>query len=138
MAKVTQFSVGLDNKLGTLAKLCGILKRAKVNINAVTLSMDGECGWVRLVASPTVAAKAALTKAHYNFSTQRVLKLDVPHRAGALRGVATRLTKAGININYVYGSNPVGGTSSTLLLSVSDLDRAAELFDDLTTGELAV
>ena len=132
MAKVTQFSIGLDNKPGTLAKVCGVMKRAKVNIHAISLSMDGECGWVRVVATPTPAAKAALTKARYSFNTQRVLKIEVPHKSGAIRGVATRLTKAKVNINYVYGSNPEGGQSSSLVLSVSDLDRAAALFDDWT------
>ncbi len=132
MAKVTQFSIGLDNKPGTLAKVCGVMKRAKVNIHAISLSMDGECGWVRVVATPTPAVKAALTKAHYSFNTQRVLKIEVPHKSGAIRGVATRLSKAKVNINYVYGSNPEGGQSSSLVLSVSDLDKAAALFDDWT------
>ncbi|MBN2563974.1 MAG: hypothetical protein JXQ75_23915 [Phycisphaerae bacterium] len=130
MAKVTQFTVGLDNRPGTLGKLCGVLKRARVNIEAIALLMDGECGWVRFVGTPTASVKSALAKARYSFGMQRILRLEVSHRSGALRGVATRLAKAGININYVYGSNPEGGTSSTLLLSVSDLDRAAALFED--------
>ncbi len=132
MAKVTQFSIGLDNKPGTLAKVCGVMKRARVNIHAISLSMDGECGWVRLVATPTPAAKSALKRAGYSFNIQRVLKIEVPHKPGTLRGVATRLSKAGVNINYVYGSNPEDGQSSSLVLSVSDLDKAAALFDDWT------
>ena len=130
MPVVTQFSVGLNNEVGALAKLCGHLKRAKVNIEAIALLTDGECGYVRLVATPPSAARAALSKGGYTFSTHEVLQLEVPHKSGALRGVATRLAKAGVNINYIYGSNPIGGTSSTLLISVSDIAEAIRLFED--------
>jgi len=130
MPVATQFSVGLDNRVGTLAKLCGQLKRGKVNIEAIALLIDGECGWARFVGTPESAVKAALHKGGYTFSTHDILKLEVPHKAGALRGIATRLSKAGININYLYGSNPEGGTSSTLIISVSDLEGALKLFED--------
>ncbi len=125
MAKATQFCVGLDNKPGTLAKLCGTLKRAKVNIEAITVSDNAECCWVRLLASPAATAKKALTKARIDFCTQQILKLRVANRAGELEGIAARLAKAKVNINYVYGSN-AEGPSSTLVISVSDLDRAAK------------
>jgi hypothetical protein len=128
MARVTQFCIGLDNTPGTLAKLCAVLKRANVNILAISVADNTECSWVRLVASPTVKAKAALTKARVNFSTQRVLLLKVAHRPGQLERIAARLSKARVNINYVYGSN-AEGPSSTIVLSVSDLNRAAKAVD---------
>ena len=123
MAKATQFCVGLDNKPGTLARLCAALRRAKVNIEAITVADNAECSWVRLVAAPAAAAKAALTKGRFNFCTQRVLALSVANRPGELARIAAKLARARVNINYVYGSN-AKVPSSTLVLSVSDLDRA--------------
>jgi len=127
MAKATEFCIGLHNKPGTLAKLCGALKRAKVNIDAVSVSENAECCWVRMVASPPATAKKVLTKARYHFCLQPVLALPAHTRPGELERVASRLAKAGVNINYVYGSNAKGGPS-TLVLSVSDLKRAASAF----------
>ena len=124
MAKATEFCIGLDNKPGTLAKLCGALKRAKVNIDAVSVSENAECCWVRMVASPAVAAKRTLTKGQYHYCVQQVLTLPAHNRPGELERFATRLAKAGVNINYVYGSN-AKGVASTLVLSVSDLKRAS-------------
>lgn len=129
MPKATQFCVSLDNKPGSLAKLCTALKRARANIEAIALSDTGECGWVRLVVQPVAAAKAALIKAGYHFLTQPVLVLQPPHRPGELARVAARLAKTGVSINYVYGSNGEGALS-ILVLSVSDLDRALELFGE--------
>ncbi|MFH0980832.1 MAG: hypothetical protein V2A79_04765 [Planctomycetota bacterium] len=125
MAKATQFCVGLDNQPGTLAKLCAALARAKVNIGAISVADNAECCWVRLVATPTAAAKAALKKGRFNFCTQRVLTVKLANRPGELQGIAAQLARAGVNMNYVYGSN-AEGASSMLVLSVCDLDRAAK------------
>ena len=125
MSRATQFGVGLDNKPGTLAKLCGTLRRAKVNIEAISVSGDLECCWVRLIAAPVAAAKAAMTKAGYHLTTQRVLTMRVPPQRGELERIAGQLGRAGVNIDYVYGSTAEG--PGTLVLCVSDLDRAAKV-----------
>jgi hypothetical protein len=54
-----------------------------------------------------------------------VLMLRVVNQRGELARIAAGLAEAGININYVYGSN-AEGPSSTLVLSVSDLKGAAK------------
>ena len=127
MARTTQFCVGLDNKPGTLAKLCGTLKRAKVNIEAISVADSADCAWVRLIASPTATAKRALTKGRYNFCTQRVLAVKAANRPGELERITAKLAKARVNVNYVYVSS-AAGTGSKLVFGVSDLNRAAKLF----------
>ena len=126
MAKGTQFCVGLGNQPGTLAKLCAALARAKVNIDALSVADNADCCWVRLVASPAPKAKRALKRGRFNFCTQRVLTLKAANRPGELARVAARLARAGININYVYGSGATGA-GSVLVLSTCDVDQAAKL-----------
>jgi len=87
MAKATEFCIGLDNKPGTLAKLYGVLKRAKVNIDAVSVSENAECCWVRMVASPSATAKRILGKAKYHYCVQPVLTLAAHNRPGELERV---------------------------------------------------
>lgn len=125
MAKATQFSVGLANQPGMLAKLCGALKRAKVNIDAISVADGSDCCWVRLVASPAAKAKQALTRGRFGFSTQRVLTAAAQNRPGELEKLAGKLARAGVNVNYVYGSNAKAGPS-TLVFGVNDLNRAAK------------
>ena len=43
------------------AKLCTALKRAKVNIDAVSVSENAECCSVRMIAAPAAWARKALT-----------------------------------------------------------------------------
>ena len=125
MAKATQFCVAIMNKPGTLARLCRTLARAKVNIAAISIAENNEVSWVRLVASPAANARAALTKARLAYTTLPVLRLRLINRPGELARVAGRLSKAGVNINYVYGSNS-DSERSTLIVSGGDLNRAAK------------
>ncbi len=126
MPKATQFCVGLNNQPGTLAKLCAALSRAKVNIDAISVADNADCCWVRMVASPAPKAKRALKRGRFNVCTQPVLTLKAPNKPGTLEKVAAKLGRAGVNINYVYGSG-APGPGSLIVLSVSDLATAAKL-----------
>lgn len=120
--KAVQFSVGLDNTAGTLAKLCAVLRKARVNILAISVSDNADCGWVRVIAEPAAKARAALARARYTVCAQLVVIADITDTPGALEGVATCLAKAGVNVNYVYGSH--GSGDAELVLGVSDAEAA--------------
>jgi hypothetical protein len=134
MSKATQFCVAILNKPGTLAKLCRTLANAKVNIAAISVCDNNECALVRLVASPASAARAALSKGKFTYTTLPVLKLGLRNRPGELARVANRLTRRGVNINYVYGSSSGGGSGgavsdeerSTLIVGAKDINAAAK------------
>lgn len=136
MPKIVQFSVGLDNSAGTLARLCAMLHHAGVNIEAISVSDNTDCGWVRLIATPAERAREALAKARYTVCAQLVLALSLENEPGALGKLAARLAKAGVNINYVYGSTPPG-EDSTLILGVSDVDAAMEALGDTVDARRA-
>ncbi len=125
MARATEFCLGLDNKPGTLAKLCGTLKRANVNIDAISVSDNAECCWVRMIASPTAKAKKVLKRAGYRPCTKPVLRINAEHRPGQLEAITSKLAEAGVNINYVYGSNGPAGTVSSVIVSVDNIRKAA-------------
>jgi hypothetical protein len=123
MPKAVQFSVALDNSAGTLAALCNRLKKARVNLAAISVSDNTDSGWVRLIATPSTKARTVLEKAGYTVCATLVVSLDLPNRPGELERIASRLARAGINIHYVYGSTS-SSNSSTLILGVSDVAKA--------------
>ena len=123
--RAMEFCVGLDNTPGTLGRLCSALRKAKVNVEAVSVSENTECCWVRLVVTPPATAKRVLTKGRYHFSTKAVLVVRAHNEPGQLAGLASRLGKAGVNIHYLYGSNPPGDIhGSIVVVSVDDLAKA--------------
>ena len=80
----TQFCVGLENKPGMLAGLCGALRQAEVNIEAIFVSDDEESCWVNFLADRADAAERTLKERGYNFFSERVLRLVAPDGPGEL------------------------------------------------------
>ena len=104
MAVKKQLTVSLTNKVGELARLCNVLKRAKVNILAISVVDTADTSIVRLVADNAAKAKAALTAAKMPVTVRDVLLLYLPDRVGELAALAGKLAKAKINIEYVYAT----------------------------------
>ena len=124
MLNTIQFCVALQREPGMLAELCSMLRGAGVNIGAIFVSGDQECCWVNFVASDVEAAHAALSQKGYHFFTEDVVALKVENRPGELERIAGRLSDAGINIDYVYGSG-TDTANFTLIMRVSDVEGAA-------------
>jgi hypothetical protein len=124
VARATEFCVAIDNRPGTLAKVCRLLRRGRVNVHAVSVCENTQCCWVRLVASPPRAAKQVLAREGYHYISQSVLTYVAQHRPGELERIASRLGKAGVNINYLYGSNAPGAATGLVVIHVSDAARA--------------
>ncbi len=121
ISRAVQFAVALDNTAGTLADLCATLRKARVNIEALSVSDNTDCGWVRVIATPAVKARAAL--ARHTVCAQQVLAVEAVDKPGELERLARALARAGVNVNYVYGST-ARGSPSRLFFGVSDVDRA--------------
>ena len=121
--RAVQFTVALDNAAGTLAALCATLRRARVNVEAVSVTDNTDCGWVRLIATPAPRARAALARAGHTVCAQLVMAVEVPDRPGELERLCRGLAKAGVNVGYIYGST-VKGSPSRLFLGVKDVDVA--------------
>jgi len=69
-------------------------------------------------------ARQALTRAKITVTQQLVLVVDLPNEPGALQGLAAKLSAAGVNINYIYGSVTKKGAEGLLVLGVDKLGQA--------------
>lgn len=135
MAVKKQLSLALPNEPGALAKACKVLAKAGVNIQAIGVSDSADVGVVRIMTNNPNDAKRALADASIMATPQDVLVLEAPDKPGALSGIAGKLGRAGININYVYGSACGCGCGdpcekSTLVMSVSDPKAADKILAD--------
>jgi len=124
MSRVTQIVVALQNKPGTLAKLCSTLRDAEVNISAVDGDVIAGRGKVRLLVDNLDKAKDALKAAKIRFSEEEAIAIELDNRPGALGEVAQKLAQAKINIKYAYATTPGGSTKATVILAVSDVAKA--------------
>ncbi len=87
---------------------------------------------IRIVVerSQTRGAIELLQSSGYAIETTPVLVIVLENRPGMLGNVAGTFARAGINIDYVYGSVLSGNKKSLFIVHVKpeELDRAAELF----------
>lgn len=125
-----QLSVFLDNKPGTLAKVCDELAAAKINIYALTMSDTIDHAVVRMVVSDP-------NKALHIFGDHGVLTLEADvlliensNKPGALGDIAKRLAKARINIEYAYLATSPGAKKGLLVLRVKDAEKAVKVLGD--------
>jgi len=127
MARGTQLSVMLENKPGQLARIGAVLARAKVNIEAISVLDSAEVGVVRVVTSASAKARAALQRAGMTVAQHPVLVLKLANEPGALASAGKKLADAGVNIEFVYGSAAGAGAMSTIVIGVSDIQKAARV-----------
>ena len=120
----TQLSAFLENRAGVLAELAADLARHGISIRALTVANLVDHAVVRLVVSEPQKALHLLGDRGVLVVSSSVLALDMPDEAGALAGVARRLGRAGVNIEYAYGSSPVGGGRAVVYVHASDLKKA--------------
>jgi hypothetical protein len=120
----TQLSVFLENKAGVLAEVLADLARHGIAIRALTIANLVDHAVVHLVVSEPQKALHLLGDRGVLVVTASVLAVDVPDDTGALAAVSRRLGRAGVNIEYAYGSSPVGGGRANVYLHVSDVRKA--------------
>jgi len=124
MQVTTQLSVFLENRAGVLAKVAADLARHRVSIRALTVANLVDHALVRLVVSDPRRALHLLGERGVLAFTSEVLAVEVPDEAGTIADIARRLGRAGINIEYAYGSGPAAGGQAVIYLHVSDLRKA--------------
>lgn len=127
MAKVKQLTVSCENRPGTLAHVCRTLGDAKVNILAFQVGTLGAEGRVQLVVDNVNKAKRALDGAGLAYTEEAVLHVELPNVPGALGSFAGKLAAKEINITAGYQTGARGSKRASVVLAVSDLDKAARV-----------
>jgi hypothetical protein len=119
-----QIFVLLENKPGTSFELCRILKKKNISIFAIAMFVDS----ARLHVSKPQATIQALQEHGYDCEIREVLREFLPNKQGAMMQLTQKLSNAGININYLYGTIEEKQKSGTLILEVDQPKLALDLF----------
>jgi hypothetical protein len=127
MPKVTQLTLTLESKPGVLAKVCQALAGAGVNITAICAAETAGRGKIRMVVSDPARAKEALKAAKLRCGEEQALVVTLEDRPGALARAAEKLGAAKVNIKCAYATTGGAGGGVTVVLSVSNVDKAAAL-----------
>lgn len=121
--KATEIYVILENKPSQLGELCSFLAENGINIEAIGVFHDT----AKLCVQNLNKAVKLLGKLNYTTELRDVLRVDLENRPGALAELTTKLGDEGINIEYCYGTLARKGNMVSVVLDVSDIDRALKI-----------
>jgi hypothetical protein len=123
MKTATELSLFLENKPGALAAILADFKKHHVNLEAITVVDHTDHALVRMIVGDTRRALDLLERTGLLVIEATLLRIEASNRPGALGEICTRLARAKINIQYLYGSVGIS-TRACLYLRVSDVARA--------------
>jgi hypothetical protein len=130
MPTAKEFTIRLEDRPGTLGKLCQTLAEQDINILAYQqfLHEKGK-GSVRLVVDNPDKAKAVLDRQRVEYKEAEVAQVKLAHRPGELGRAASRLGDAGININYGYCGTEPNTNAPFLIFGVGEVGKALKILE---------
>ena len=124
-----QLALFLENRPGTLARVCSALAEAKINIYALSTSDTIDHTVVRMVVSDPVKALFVFEEHGTLVVEDDVLMLEADNEPGSLAAIAHKLAKAKVNIEYAYCASSPEARTGSLVLRVSDAKKALKVLD---------
>jgi len=127
----TQLALFLDNKPGTLARVCEALAETKVNILAFTMSDTVDHTVVRMVVSDPRKALTLFEERGALVVESEVLLLHGDNKPGSLAAIAGKLAEAKINIEYAYSATSPQARNGLLVMRVTNYKKAMKVLNNL-------
>ncbi len=124
-----QLAIFLDNRPGTLARVCDALSAAKVNIYAITTSDTVDHTVIRMVVSDAHKALALFEEQGTLVVEDDVVMLEGDNKSGSLARIAHKLAAARINIEYCYCATSPHATKGLLILRVTNPKKALKVLN---------
>jgi hypothetical protein len=124
MENITEVFILLEDRPGSIYELTRILKKKKININAIGLFVDT----ARIHVDDPQKALDVIHENGLVAEKREVLGIRLPNRQGALMELTQKLGNAGINIKYLYGTMNKGEKDGLVILEVDQPQLAIDIF----------
>ena len=122
VTKIKHLVVESANRVGLLSDIAATLGSAGVNINSVCCYCMGDKATFLIRADRHATAKKALVKSGYKVGEDEAICQELANKPGELSRVAGKVAKAGVDIDFLYGT--AGGRTSAVILKTHDDAKA--------------
>jgi len=124
---ISQISVFVENRLGTLKEITAVLKDSDIDIRALSIADTTDFGILRLIVDDPEKAADLLKAANFTVSVTRVVAVGIEDKPGALHDVLEILSDAEIAVEYAYAFITRKHDGAYVILRVEDIERASEV-----------
>jgi hypothetical protein len=107
-----------------LGEIASALGEKKANIVAIMGATEGGRGAVRMIVDRHAVAKKVFATHGWKATEDEVLEVTLGNTPGTLGRLASKLGKAGVNVEYLYAGSAGSARKLNAYLGVSDLKAA--------------
>jgi len=123
----------MENKPGTLGKLCKALADQRVNILAFQSVPSEKDSVVRMIVDNPTTAKKVLASERLKHADTEIVQTRLSNRPGELARAASELGGSNINIEYAY-SGLDSSNQPVVFFGVKDAGKAAIVLDKIAAA----
>lgn len=127
---IKQLSIFIENKVGRLQAIIDTLSENGINIRALSLAETTEFGILRIITPDVEKAKKALRDADVISKITDVIAVYIDDKAGGLAKMLTSITKAGVNVEYMYAFLGRTEGKALMVLKADDEEKAEKALLD--------
>ena len=129
MPVTKEFTVFMEDRPGTLGKVCRALADRGVNLLALQSFPIGGTSVTRIIADNPTTAKTVLNSEQLTCTEVDVIQVKLSNRPGEVARVASRLGEANININYAYCGLEPATNAPLMFFGVAEIGKAAPILE---------
>ncbi len=134
MSTTKELTIQLEDRPGTLGKICRALADKGVNIVAFQATQSPGNNLIRFVVDNPTAAQKVLDTEHVTYTETEVAQIRLPNRSGELARAASQLGDAKININYAYCGVDPNTNIPLVIFGVKEAAQAAKILDRIAVA----
>jgi len=125
-SKIKEIVATTANKVGVLADITNAIADAGVNIIAISAQAMGDKAKFMIVTEDNQKALKALRDKKLGAFESDAISVSLGNKVGAAKELANKLAKAGIDLDYCYGSTG-NGSEALFVFSTKDIKKALEV-----------
>ena len=126
---IPQISVFLENKVGQLADITGILSQNQVNMRAINIAETTDYGVLRLIVDDAAKASSILLEQGFILTMTPVVGVAVPDTPGGLSKVLSVISSAEIDVEYMYSVFGQKDGQACMIFRVADSDGLSAVLE---------
>jgi hypothetical protein len=130
-----ELTIRIDNRPGSLGKVCEVLANHGVSIMAFQSTTSGRSILVCMVVDNLEAAESVLDSQGLIYTEGEVAQVKFPGGPSDLGRAASKLCEANININYAYFGVEPTSNAPLMIFGVTDVGRAATILDQTAAAK---
>jgi hypothetical protein len=126
---IHQLSVFVENQPGKLAEVLGVLHTHEINLRAMAVADTADFGILRIIVNEPEKVQHILRGAGFTVKVTPVLSIVITDQPGCLFEQISKLSAAGVNVEYVYAFAATTSDTARVVLKVDNLTLAERLIN---------